>query len=182
MECAGTHRVLKLNGMHGRVLCTKADAALFLRLVSSIDHLDLLHIDIQGEEQQLLKDPEVLDVLGRKVYRIILGTHADSIDDYMLRTFRHWITVHYHRNRGPGCLVRAGIFRDMSERPVMLPPPGPEAWAQLRAEPEELCFYNSPQGRVANIDGGFILDNPRFVNASQVFSLNDTDLRISELT
>ncbi|CAE7357726.1 unnamed protein product, partial [Symbiodinium necroappetens] len=151
-----------------------ADAALFLRLVSSIDHLDLLHIDIQGEEQQLLKDPEVLDVLGRKVYRIILGTHADSIDDYMLRTFRHWITVHYHRNRGPGCLVRAGIFRDMSERPVMLPPPGPEAWAQLRAEPEELCFYNSPQGRVANIDGGFILDNPRFVNASQVFSLNDT--------
>ncbi|OLP99609.1 hypothetical protein AK812_SmicGene17808 [Symbiodinium microadriaticum] len=64
VECAGTHRVLKLNGMHGRVLCTEADAALFLRLVSSIDHLDLLHIDIQGEEQQLLKDPEVLDVLG----------------------------------------------------------------------------------------------------------------------
>ncbi|CAE7531015.1 unnamed protein product [Symbiodinium microadriaticum] len=140
--------------------------ALFLRLMSLIDHLDLLHIDIQDKEQQLLKDPEVLDVLERKVYRIILATHADFIDDYMLRTFRHWITVHYHRYRGSGCLMRAGIMREMSGRPVMLPPPGPEAWTQLRAEPEELCFYNSPQGRVANIDGGFILDNPRFVNAS----------------
>ncbi|CAE7212175.1 unnamed protein product [Symbiodinium microadriaticum] len=181
VECAGAHRVLKLNGMHGRVLCTKADAALFLRLVSSIDHLDLLHIDIQGDEQHLLKHPEVLDVLDRKVYRIILGTHADFIDDYTLRTFKHWITIHHYRFRGSECLKRAGILRKLSGRPVMLPPPGPEAWAQLRAEPEELCFYNSLQGRVANIDGGFILDNPRFVNASQAFSLNDTELRTSEL-
>ena len=181
VECAGAHRVLKLNGMHGQVLCTRADPALLLGLASSIDHLDVLHIDIQAAEQELLKDPEVLDVLDRKVYRIVLGTHADFIDDYMLRTFRHWITVHYHRYRGSGCLRRAGILRPFSGRQVMLPPPGPEAWARLREEPEEGCFHNSPQGRVANIDGGFILDNPRFVNASQVFSLGDTELRTSEL-
>ena len=45
VECAGAHRVLKLNGMHGQVLCTRADPALLLGLASSIDHLDVLHID-----------------------------------------------------------------------------------------------------------------------------------------
>ena len=34
---------------------------------------------------------------------------------------------------------------------------------------------------VSNIDGGFILDNPRFVNRLKAFSLNDTELRIGDL-
>ena len=34
---------------------------------------------------------------------------------------------------------------------------------------------------VSNIDGSFILDNPRFVNRLKAFSLNDTELRIGDL-
>ena len=97
VDCAAAHSVLKLNGMHGQVLCAWADSALFLRLASSIDHLDLLHMDIQSGEEKMLTDPQVLDVLDRKVYRIIVGTHRAEFDDYMVSTFKNWIWVHYHR-------------------------------------------------------------------------------------
>lgn len=43
------------------------------------------------------------------------------------------------------------------------------------------CFYETPQGGVTNYDGLLILDNPHWVDASKIFSMNDTDLRIDEL-
>ncbi|CAE7657610.1 PPEF2, partial [Symbiodinium microadriaticum] len=77
VHCAGAHMVLKLNDMEATLKCTMADADLFLDMMAGLQHLDLLHIDIQGAEVQLLSDPRVQAVLTRKVYRIILGTHSE---------------------------------------------------------------------------------------------------------
>ena len=92
-EGAGADMVLKLNKMSGTLKCAMADAALFLQLMSSVDHLDLLHIDIQGAEGPLLSDARVQQVLSRKVYRIIVGTHWEEMHRFVAESFKDWITV-----------------------------------------------------------------------------------------
>ena len=63
----------------------------------------------------------------------------------------------------------------------------PLAWWSLALQGKRLgrerAWYSNPEipGMVSNIDGGFILDNPRFVNRLKAFSLNDTELRIGDL-
>merc|ERR1712096_288296 len=43
------------------------------------------------------------------------------------------------------------------------------------------CYHNTPRGRVAHWDGELIVDNPRFVKRSQMFTLADTELRVDDL-
>ncbi|CAE7265103.1 unnamed protein product [Symbiodinium natans] len=179
VHCSGAHMVLKLNSLEGELKCTHADAALFLKLMEDVPHLDLLHIDIQGAEGPLLADPQVRQVLESKVYRIILGTHWEDMYRFAVDIFQAWITVFSLPQGFYDCMEAVGIIPlalAISRVPLQLPEA--HAWAQLRSRS---CFHTTPLGRVANIDGSFILDNPRFVNASRAFYLNDMTLRMDDL-
>ncbi|CAE7229793.1 hypothetical protein AK812_SmicGene18543 [Symbiodinium microadriaticum] len=137
-HCLGARKVLSLNGIEATLKCTKADVELFLEMMEGVQHLDLLHIDIQGAEGPLLADPRVRQVMDRKVYRLIIGTHSDDLYQLVAETFQAWITS-------------SGL-------------------REVHAT-----------GMIANMDGSFILDNPRFVNVSRAFYLNDMELRTDEL-
>lgn len=47
-------------------------------ILKGIGYLDLCHIDIQGAEREIIR--ENLDLLSRKVRRIVVGTHSRSIE------------------------------------------------------------------------------------------------------
>ena len=51
-------------------------------------------------------------------------------------------------------------------------------WRRMLAQ---RCYHNSSFGPVAAWDGELILDNPRFVERSKAFSMDDTTLKVAEL-
>eukprot|EP00439_Symbiodinium_sp_Y106_P031265 s753_g3.t1 len=198
-HCLGARKVLMLNGIDATLKCTKADVTLFLEMMEGVQHLDLLHIDIQGAEGPLLSDPRVRQVMDRKVYRLIIGTHSEELYESVSETFQAWITVFSLPQGFVRCMQQVGLvtravsiaqFCEMYPKdpvhclkrngPLWGPKvlPGEEIFAQLRSRG---CFHSTPQGMVANMDGSLILDNPRFVNASRAFYLNDMELRTDEL-
>lgn len=63
-------------------------------LLERAGRVDLMHIDIQGHEQDVLTAS--IDSLGRHVHRIIVGTHSRSIDAALLSLFsnRGWYLEH----------------------------------------------------------------------------------------
>ena len=179
VHCAGIHMVAKLNGMDATIKCTLADADLFLDMMSRLQHLDLLHIDIQREELQLLSDSRVRAVLTKKVYRIILGTHGEEIDIFAQAIFENWITVFALPHRFLRCMQDVGFVPRLLEDNVQpLPLPAATVWSLLQ---QRGCFHTTHQGRVANMDGSIIADNPRFVNASKAFYMKDMVLQTDDL-
>lgn len=181
VHCAGAHMVLKLNAMEATLKCTMADADLFLDMMAGLQHLDLLHIDIQGAEVQLLSDPRVQAVLTKKVYRIILGTHSEEIYTSAKKVFDDWITVFTLPQGFWQCIKDVGFVPaalETNTQRVPLPLPAENVWSLLQ---QRGCFHRTKQGMVANIDGSIILDNPRFVNASKAFYMEDMVLRTDGL-
>ena len=179
VHCAGIHMVAKLNGMDATLKCAPADADLFLSIMSRLPHLDLLHIDIQREELQLLSDSRVRAVLNKKVYRIILGTHGEDVDFFAQAVLENWITVFRLPHGFLRCMQDAGFVPRLLEDNIQqLPLPAATVWSLLQ---QHGCFHTTQQGRVANMDGSIIVDNPRFVNASKAFYINDMVLQTDDL-
>lgn len=61
------------------------------KIVTDLDRVDLLHIDIQGGEGSLV--PASLDLLKQKVAYIVIGTHGRDIEGELIRSLRSegWI-------------------------------------------------------------------------------------------
>lgn len=55
-------------------------------LINGKDRVDLVHIDIQGHEESVLKAG--IDVLNAKVRRLVIGTHSRSIEGHLFDLFQ----------------------------------------------------------------------------------------------
>ncbi|CAE8622109.1 unnamed protein product [Polarella glacialis] len=181
-NCRGLSAVMQLNDIDHDLSCEAADPRSFGALTTDHQHIDLVHIDIQGAELRLLNDSSVRDIMETRVYRIIVGTHSELIHKKVAHLFRHWIPIFnlpvnssHSRCFGPHLVKYLFSPLLFSSGPKF---PGPEDWEKAR---ETGCNHETPHGRVVHYDGMLILDNPVFVEASRAFSLSDAHLRISDL-
>ena len=63
-------------------------------LLATLPPVDLLHCDIQGAEGEVLT--AAIDVLSRRVRRIVVGTHGRAIEDQLMASFgaSGWVLEH----------------------------------------------------------------------------------------
>ena len=139
VHCKGLWMVMKLNNMSAHLHCTAADVPLLLHLLSSTDHLDILHADIQSAEDELLTDVQVKEAIDRSVYRVIVGTHSEDIHRRLTDVFMDWITV-FNLPYGFGHCIRP--LKDPNYRNAGTLP-SREFWTRLRGQG---CYHNTPQG------------------------------------
>jgi len=175
VHCDAIQRLMADNGLVEYSLdCANANAKNFKAWLHNVSHVDVVDVDIQGAESSLL--PALLPVLERKVYRLVLATHSDSVHRKLRQLFSSWISiwdVDYQRDtncvsnylRGYGSSRRGQVSQRFN-------------WTALLAEG---CYHKTPLGPVAHFDGELVLDNPRFVNGSRAYSPSDTVLKIHEL-
>ena len=181
--CDGIRQVMELNRMAYSLDCAAASVHGLSAWIQSVSHVDLLHMDVQGDESALL--PALLPLLHAKVYRVIIRTHSvsahGSIRSLFLRSSRSllrgsldpWIVIEdVPRQINSGCVwkyVRGNYKPDSPDR---------FNWRSLLAEG---CYHNTSRGPVAHSDGELILDNPRFVNLSRALSLGGGAMRLDDL-
>ena len=95
-HCEGAHQVLE-NQMTERawVHCKTASIAGLLRWIegNSIDHIDLIDMDIQGAEKDMLNAARMQRLLNEKVYRVIIGTHTPIIHN-RIKQITHTPIIH----------------------------------------------------------------------------------------
>jgi FkbM family methyltransferase len=67
-------------------------------ILSGIEFVDFMHIDIQGAERNLLEDDQSLTILTNRVSTLFLGTHSRAIDGLAIErlTAAGWVL---HRER-----------------------------------------------------------------------------------
>lgn len=171
-SCGALRRVMKLNEIRFQLLCNYATPEALLKIMEGLDFVDLIHIDIQFAESTLLAHPGVQELLRSRAARIIVGSHSPQIHQELAEMYRDWIPIFSLPFGFEDCILE--ILRRKDDDL------GASAadWAMVR---QRRCFYETPQGGVTNYDGLLILDNPHWVDASKIFSMNDTDLRIDEL-
>lgn len=92
-SCDAIKTVGKLNGFSFSLDCSYASFDTFSKWADSVNHIDVIDIDIQSFETQFI--PEVMSILNDKAYRVILGTHDEKIHPQMLQLFEanNWIVV-----------------------------------------------------------------------------------------
>jgi hypothetical protein len=158
------------NDLHNySVHCANANQNHVKAWLKNISHCDVMDVDIQSAEGGLL--PALKAILERKVYRMVIATHSPQIHQSLRKTFSSWISIwdvdHQHDTNCVSKYMRGYGARGQRFN-----------WTALLAEG---CYHDTPLGPVAHFDGELVLDNPRFVNRSLVFSPSDTVLKIGEL-
>jgi isopentenyldiphosphate isomerase len=173
-HCEGIHQVMEKNKISYKLECGFASEATFRAWTGTVDHIDLVDFDIQKAEATLI--PSLLDVLSAKAYRLIIATHDPSIHEQMQALFRDWITIwDVPRQHNVPCVKKylRGYYNDAHKEKDRF------NWKQLL---KEGCYHSTPRGLVAQTDGEIIVDNPKFVNALNAFSMRDDELRINDLS
>lgn len=177
-SCAGLKEVMTKNALKYDLTCDFANAGNVGEWLSSVDHVDLMDIDIQGAEGVVL--PVVMDSLDAKAFRLIVGTHSLQIHQQVLRLLheRGWhviLAVPPQTKAGYKCLARylAGFHGKRPRQAERF------NWAGLLRMG---CFHNTTRGPVAHGDGEIIADNARFVDPAKAYSPADfTELKINDL-
>merc|ERR1712139_658285 len=80
--------------MNYKLFCQYASPQSLGEWIDSVDHVDLIDLDIQGAERMVL--PPVINKLNAKVYRIIIGTHQEGWHEKLKDLFvkKHgWIVI-----------------------------------------------------------------------------------------
>lgn len=177
-HCEGMRHVMEVNDIEFTQLCDYVNATNFLAWLATVDHVDVLDIDIQSAEFALLGDPEVMDAIAAKVYRIVVGshprgrrlTHQQLVDIFVERKWHFiWNVKDSSRPDAVRGYLRGRYDPKSTDR---------FNWTALL---ESNAFHSTPRGPVANFDGEIIVDNPRFVHADKLFSMADTVLKIDDL-
>ena len=156
-SCDGLRRVMALNGLTNATTldCAKATRQRLLRWLATVDHVDVMHMDIQGDETALI--PAILGILDEKVYRVVVRTHHADVHAQLGSHFaqRRWLVASdVPRQAQPECVWKyvRGNYKEES--------PHRFDW---RALLREGCYVNTSRGPVAQSDGELILDNPRWI-------------------
>ena len=182
-NCDGIRRVKKRNNITGDLLCEGATSHNFRAWAAQVDHIDLLELDIQGAEGELV--PEAMDVLNDKVYRVIVGTHSETIHSKLHLLFEEagWLKIAViGRNPNPNAVdtYLRPQDRDFAKYSFPnAPHPNFANWTELIRS--GATHTVGGKGPVANADGELIYDNPKFVDASKMMSLEDTELKVDDL-
>jgi len=172
-NCRGVEQVMHKNQIDFSLRCERATTESIGAWLATVDHVDLIDIDIQGAEDQLLH--RLSTEMSRKVYRLIIGTHSPGIHRSVERLFRHlgwyfiWNVPHQHDTECIQAYLR-GRYRQH-------PPTG----ASLDEIVRKGCYHMTPRGPVAHWDGELIVDNPKFVHPRELLSMNDTVLMVGSL-
>ena len=176
VNCEGIVRVARKNGLDYTLECGYATHKTLGKWMETVDHVDLIDMDIQGSETSVCELS--MPLLNEKVYRIIVGTHSNEIHAKLEKLFsdNEWIVIanvppqkntqcvdNYLRGRANGKYQQVERFN----------------WAKMIELGD--CTHDTPRGPVAHYDGELIVDNPRFVDRSKAFSMADTDLKVSDL-
>ena len=171
VHCDAIGKLMAHNGFANYSLdCANVQTASLRSWLKNVSHVDVMDVDIQGAESGLL--PAIRPSLERKVYRLVIATHSPSIHRALRKEFRSWVSIwDVDHQRDGQCVTKylRGYGAKTGER------------FNFTALLEKGCYHDSPFGPVAHFDGELILDNPRFVNQSRVFSPFDTELKIDEL-
>ena len=169
--CKGFEEVMSTNKIEYESSCAEATPADFAAWADKQVHIDLVDVDIQTAEKDFLTNDVVKKILKEKVYRIILGTHSHAIHATFQEEFSDWLTiVDTPYTSDAHCLMR-NLRHPIKEN----------RWIFDNLIREGCYFETSRFGKIAQWDGELILDNPRFVDASRLFSMDDETLRIDEL-
>merc|ERR1712032_335552 len=160
--CLGLHAVMRANRITNYTLACEfmEDAKPFLRWAHKVEHIDLVHLDLQMFEYNLFKDAEAVGLLDAKAYRLVVATHAPWVHAYISDLYSDWIRISsVLPARDTDCVERflcGGVGPNRSRD-------NPEKfnWDEILRRG---CYYQSPRGKVVNWDGQLILDNPRFVD------------------
>ena len=120
-----------------------------------IDYLDL---DIQGYELGALQEPGLMELLGKRVRRIHVGTHSNRIHAIVKRLFTQhgWVgTIDYHGGLEPSSVVE-GCHKNQSDTPIT----GDDTvgWDSLQTNPD--CLQMTAFGPVYVRDGMLSFANP----------------------
>ena len=172
-NCEGIKVVMAKNDIKYELNCDYANEASFSKWLNSVDHVDLIDVDIQGGEGDLV--PKVLALFESKVYRLIIGTHSPEIHQQMKVIFSKWITIWegpYSTQQQQNC-VHHKLRRNNDKAQEFN-----YDWAGII---REKCYHDTARGPVASWDGELILDNPAFVDRAKAFAMTDTTLKIDDL-
>ena len=94
-SCDGLRRVMDLNGLTNATTldCAKATRQRLLHWLATVDHVDVMHMDIQGDETALI--PAILGILDEKVYRVVVRTHHADVHAQLGSHFaqRRWLVA-----------------------------------------------------------------------------------------
>lgn len=112
--CRDIDAVMALNGFGAdsyAVHCGWADGEEWIRTTESLHHVDILDLDIQGAELPFFQTRGVMDVVKRKVRRVIIGTHSRGIHDaiagiFAANGFAMKLNVRTNFGAPESCLVR----------------------------------------------------------------------------
>lgn len=146
LACEACRAALHLNGLgdNGTVHCRAGDADVIREFAQHRGWLDVVDMDIQGEELSLL--PELMDTLRTRVRRVIVGTHSEVGHAQVRDMFAGWTVVSELPWRGEtqcNQLLRSEQKWEAQER--------------LAAE----CYFEQTEfGPILPWDGELIVDNP----------------------
>lgn len=158
IHCEGLRQVMKENNIEYELQCERASSDNFVKWAQKVPHVDVLDVDIQGAEMNLFGDNKVMNLLKKKVRRVILGTHNMDIHNVMRKRFRDWhVHIDTPFSKNTTCVARNLRSRSKVDRAVF------ERLVELG------CYRNSSYGKIANWDGELIMDNPYFYNRKTLF-------------
>jgi len=198
-SCRAIGEVMALNRFNYTMECARADGRSLNRWLSTVDHVDLLDLDIQGAEHGAIR--EAIERLEEKAYRITIATHqhrsrisvrpewAQPLHDLTKKFLldRGWLLVaempHMQaKHAGMGNCVEEGFRgRPAADR---------HSWrtsGHLRTKFDwervlrEGCYVMTERGPVCQADGELVMDNPKFVAKDRQLRLSDTFLRVDDL-
>lgn len=122
-------------------------------LPESCDHIDLLHVDIQGAEIPLI--PHSIDFLNNKVAMVLVGTHCKKIEATLFDSFLEaaWV-LEVER---PAVLSIGRSIQTLVD--------GVQLWRNPRLLPDEKVVFVDPVGSIE------VLDCPSSVKSYEKFEL-----------
>lgn len=163
-HCLGVHAVMRKNAVNHTLACDVVTPGMLLGWMASVDHVDVVDMDIQGYEDVLLQDSKVRRALYDKAHRLIIASHSPEIHDHIRSGFAEWTVIDdvpFSEDLACTLLTRGG--------PDVAWPNGQHG-TPLRHEEYDWegarkkgCFHETARGKVAQWDGQLVLDNPRLV-------------------
>lgn len=168
VHCEGLREVMRKNNIYYDLVCDYARGPEFVAWAQNQPHINVLDLDIQGAEKEVLANEEVLQVLEDKVHRLIIGTHSEDIHTQMRSKFSHWVKVHdMPRSNTAECVKKYFRTPPQSDR------------SNFEEVVKRQCYFQSSYGKIAQIDGELILDNPKFYEGETVFMEKDNSVKTS---
>lgn len=157
VHCDGLKLVMKQNRYNYTLECNVAKTNTFSQWADTVPQIDILHVDIQGAEEQFFKDGTVLNIMKRKVKRAIIGTHSGRVHEQIKSIFCNWIVQHEIPRMDEDVTRRTmSLFRRRLNGQID------------RTNFDEIIrqehYFNTSYGKIVFLDGELIIDNPQLSN------------------